>query len=69
MEMTNVDSSNVESVGYDENSSTLQVEFKNGGIYQYFDVPEDVFTGLRDADSVGGYLAARIKGNYRYSKV
>lgn len=69
MEMIHVDSSNVEAVGYDENSSTLQVEFKNGGMYQYFDVPEEVFFGLRDADSVGGYLAARIKGTYRYSKV
>jgi hypothetical protein len=69
MEMTRVNSSNVESVGYDEDSSTLQIEFKNGTMYQYFDVPEDVFIGLRDADSVGRYLAARIKGTYRYSKV
>jgi hypothetical protein len=69
MKMINVDSSNIEAIGYDENSSTLQVEFKNGGMYQYFDVPEEVFIGLRDADSVGGYLAARIKGTYRYSKV
>jgi hypothetical protein len=69
MEMTNVDSSNVESVGYDEESSTLQVEFKNGGVYQYFDVPEEVFIGLRDADSVGRYLNANIKGIFRYSKV
>lgn len=69
MEMTNVDSSNVEAVGYDEDSSTLQVEFKNGGVYQYFDVPEVVFIGLRDADSVGRYLNANIKGTYRYSKV
>ena len=69
MEMVNVDSSNVESVGYDEDSSTLQVEFKNGGVYQYFDVPEDVYIQLRDASSVGEYLAAAIKGSYRYSKV
>ncbi len=69
MDMTNVDSSNVESIGYDENSLTLQVEFKNGGVYQYFDVPEELFIGLRDADSVGRYLNANIKGNYRYSKV
>ncbi|MBX9636993.1 MAG: KTSC domain-containing protein [Nitrosomonas sp.] len=56
-------------MGYDEDSSTLEIEFKNGATYQYFDVPEVVFTELRDADSVGGYLAARIKGTYRYSKV
>lgn len=69
MEMIHVESSNIEAVGYDEDSSTLQVEFKNGGTYQYFDVPEHVFEGLRDADSVGRYLASTIKGSYRYSKV
>jgi len=69
MEMINVDSSNVAAVGYDEDSSTLQVEFINGGTYRYFDVSENIFTGLRDADSVGGYLAENIKGTYRYSKV
>ena len=69
MEMINVESSNIEAVGYDEDSSTLQVEFKNGGTYQYFDVPEQFFEGLRDADSVGRYLASVIKGSYRYSKV
>ena len=69
MEKIPVTSSNVESIGYDEDSSTLQVEFKNGSTYQYFDVPVNIFTGLRDADSVGGYLAANIKGTYRYSKV
>jgi len=69
MEMTRVASSNIASVGYDEDSSTLQVEFNNGTTYQYFDVPENLFIGLRYADSVGGYLAANIKGTYRYSKV
>ncbi|MBG9993437.1 KTSC domain-containing protein [Pseudoalteromonas sp. NZS127_1] len=69
MNMINVDSSNVAAVGYDEESTTLQVEFNNGSAYQYFDVPEHLFNGLRDADSVGGFLAANIKGSYRYSKV
>lgn len=69
MEMIQVSSSNVAAIGYDSDSETLQIEFNNGTTYQYFDVPEQVFEGLRDADSVGGYLAAQIKGNYRYSKV
>ena len=61
MDMIQVVSSNVGAVGYDE--------FNNGTAYQYFDVPVHIFEGVRDADSVGGYLAAQIKGNYRYSKV
>ncbi|MBX8483795.1 KTSC domain-containing protein [Pseudomonas cichorii] len=69
MERSPVTSSNVESVGYDEDSETLEVEFTNGTLYQYFDVPQGVYNGLVNADSVGGYLARNIKGVYRYSRV
>lgn len=68
MERVSVSSSNVESVGYDNDAQTLEVEFKNGSVYQYFDVPERIFEGLTQADSVGGYLAENIKGVYRYSR-
>jgi hypothetical protein len=34
-----VQSSNVTSVGYDASSSTLEVAFHSGGVYQYFGVP------------------------------
>jgi hypothetical protein len=43
MNRQNVNSSNLASVGYDETSNTLEVEFNNGGIYQYFNVPESVY--------------------------
>lgn len=69
MDMIQVTSSNIAAIGYDSDSETLQVEFNNGTTYQYFDIPEQIFEGLREAGSVGGYLAAQIKGNYRYSKV
>lgn len=69
MDMIPVDSSNVAFIGYDSESETLQIEFNNGSIYQYFDVPEHLFEGLRDTDSVGRFLHANIKGTYRFSKV
>lgn len=69
MDRTPVTSSNVASVGYDPDSSTLEIEFNNGTIYQYFDVSEIVFNELKNAGSVGGYLASNIKGTYRYSRV
>ena len=68
MEMIPVSSSNIAAVGYDEGSQTLMVEFKNGTSYQYFDVPERIFTELRDAGSAGAYLASNIKGVYRFSR-
>ncbi|WP_396588633.1 KTSC domain-containing protein [Bermanella sp. R86510] len=69
MERTQVGSSNIESIGYDSDSETLEVEFSNGGLYQYFGVPAYVYDELMSASSHGGYLASNVKGIYSYSKV
>jgi hypothetical protein len=63
------DSSNIASIGYDQETQTLEVEFSKGNLYQYFDVPQAVYEGFLIADSKGKYLIAQIKGNYRYARV
>ncbi len=67
MEMTEVKSSNIKAIGY--SGVTLRVEFKSGGNYEYLDVPKDIFDGIMKSDSKGGYLAAEIKGTYKFRKV
>lgn len=62
------ESSNIARFAYDNTNYVLKVEFKNGGIYDYFDVPQPVFEGMRNAPSKGQYLAQQIKGNYRYAR-
>lgn len=69
MQRETVSSSNISAIGYDEDSETLEIEFLNGGTYQYFDVPIGVHEELMAADSHGKYLSVNIKGVYRYSKV
>jgi len=69
MNRIHVESTNVDSVGYDTASQTLEVEFTNSNVYQYFDVPQEIYDELISADSVGKYLSAHIKGNYRYSRL
>ncbi len=69
MEMVPVSSSSIAAIGYDEDSQTLQVEFNRGTLYQYFDVPQQIFDELQQANSVGTFLNEHIKGIYRYSKV
>lgn len=64
-----VNSSNIASIGYDEDSSTLEIEFDNGAVYQYFDVPFSIYDNLMGADSHGKYLAQNIKGKFRYVRV
>jgi hypothetical protein len=51
MKRTAVDSSMIDSVGYDEKKQILEVEFNHGGIYEYYDVEKEVFDDLMNADS------------------
>jgi len=61
MTRTAVASSNLASVGYEVDCSTLEVEFHSGAIYQYFQVPESRFVGLMTASSHGHYFDLYIK--------
>lgn len=62
------ESSNVSKFGYDEEFNKLTVEFKNGNMYEYFDVPVFVYESMKSAPSKGQFLAQEIKGKYRYSR-
>ncbi len=62
-------SSNVRSIRYDADSSTLQVAFHNGGVYEYYGVPVRTAEDFERASSKGTFLAEHIKGHYRYSRV
>ncbi|KAB2912192.1 MAG: DUF853 family protein, partial [Dechloromonas sp.] len=63
------ESSNIAGFGYNEGNRVLTVEFKNGGRYEYFDVPSAVFDAMKAADSKGQFLAQSIKGQYRYARI
>lgn len=63
------ESSNINRFGYDDRNKVLRVEFKNGGQYDYFDVPMQVFNSMKSAPSKGQFLAQMIKGSYRYARV
>jgi uncharacterized radical SAM superfamily protein len=69
MDMISVTSSNLESVGYEESSQTLQIRFLSGGMYEYFDVPSPIYEGLLDSSSKGRYFHQYIKNNYRFNRL
>ena len=64
-----VTSSNIISVGHDRSSSTLEIEFKDGRIYQYFGVPEQVYRDLVTAPSVGAFFQQNLRGQYPYARL
>jgi hypothetical protein len=69
MEREYVESSMITSFGFESIISTLEVEFKSGGIWQYFDVPESVYYEMKYASSCGKFFHANIKGKYAESQV
>lgn len=69
MEREMVASSTVLSVGYDLPSETLEVEFKSGGLYQYYNVPEAIYQQFMQSDSKGKFLHVYIKNVYPCSRV
>lgn len=68
LKWTDVSSSNVEAVAYDERTHTLAVLFTNGGLYSYHDVDMDIYVDLAHAQSVGQFLAQQIKNRFSYLK-
>lgn len=68
MNWIEANSSNIARYAYDSESYVLAVEFKNGGTYNYFDVPEAIFEQMRAAPSKGQFLAQQVKGSYRYAR-
>ncbi len=65
----NVSSTNIRSIGYDVDSKILEIEFHAGGVYQYFNVPQTIYSSLMGASSHGSYFHKYIKGKYEYRKI
>ena len=63
-----IESSNLASIGYE--AGILECEFHDGSVYRYYGVPMEIYVGLMQADSAGGYLHSQVitKG-YRYEKI
>ena len=69
MTRKSVESSNLASIGYDAENEILEIEFNHGGVYQYFDLPENVYKELMNADSHGRYFVHNIKDDYEFQKM
>lgn len=67
--MVHVSSSNVDSIGYDDHTSTLFVQFIDGSKYAYSNVPKYVYEDLLSSSSVGSYLHVYVKNQYSHEKI
>ena len=64
--MPRVNSSAVDRVNYSPDTRSLDIWYKGGSRYTYFDVPEAVYQALLTAPSIGAFVNARVKDAYRF---
>lgn len=62
-------SSVVAGMSYNAAASTLRVTFVSGRVYEYRNVPEQVYREMKTSGSKGIYLNRYIKGNYDFKKI
>jgi hypothetical protein len=60
------DSSAIARAAYDEDGATLDIWYRGGDRYRYFDVPSATFDALLAAPSAGEYVNREIKQEYRF---
>lgn len=65
MERKSIESTLAKSAGYDKELALLEVEFHNGGVYQYPGVTPEEAETLMGAKSFGGHFLKHIKPKYK----
>ena len=63
---TSFSSSAIARALYDEDESWLDIWYRGGDRYRYFDVPAETFEALLAAPSAGEYVNRRIKDQHRF---
>jgi len=67
MKRIKVKSSNLKAVGYE--SEIMEIEFLNGSVYEYSEIPKKLHEDLMDAESIGKYYNQYIKGQFTSKKL
>ena len=65
MRATRLSSSMIDRICYDDGERSLDIWFRETGRYVYYDVPAEVYDGLRAAPSAGRYFNESVKGRFR----
>lgn len=64
-----VESTLLASVAYFPERTLLELEFRDGALYYFFDVPAECFQQLMAANSKGVYFNHHIRNHFRHQLV
>lgn len=67
--LNEIKSTNIRKTEYDTELKSLVIEFNNGIRYQYEEVPHQIYTKFRMAESQGKFFTTDISKKYNYKKL
>ena len=62
-------SSEIEWIGYEHKDRMLQVEFIEGPVYRYQEVPHNIFEEFLQASSHGRYFESNVKNKFEHRRI
>jgi KTSC domain-containing protein len=69
MNRTAIASPGIAQVGYEEGSEILEIEFASGKIFQFFNVPLNLFNQLMDSSHKERYYETNILERFPYKRI
>jgi hypothetical protein len=64
-----IQSSNIKKTEYDTETKNLLVTFNNGALYEYMEIPHQLYTQFRMSESQGKFFSSKIAKAFKYKKV
>ncbi|HEV8082459.1 MAG TPA: KTSC domain-containing protein [Chitinophagaceae bacterium] len=62
-------SSVISTINYNKANAILSITFVSGMVYDYKNVPEEIYMALISSGSKGIFFNKHIKGSYKFKKV
>jgi hypothetical protein len=69
VERTPVKSRILRSVGYNDSTKILEIEFTSGLVYQFSGVPPKVYADLMHSDEIGKYFSEKVRPKFQTKQV
>jgi hypothetical protein len=69
VERQSVKSRILRSVGYDEKTKILEIEFQTGLVYQYLAVPPKVYADFMHSAEIGRYFSEKVRPRFQTKQV
>lgn len=64
-----IKSTNLKKSEYDTETKKMIVTFNSGSVYEYYEIPHQMYTQFRMSESQGKFFNSKIAKTFKYKKI